>query len=61
MKKNTTPARKAESFEDILEDLVKEKVHSFIQDILEEEMGQWLGRDLQLCGYLFHILLALLT
>ena len=45
MKKNTTPERKAESFGDILEDLVKEKVQSFIQDILEEELDQWLGRE----------------
>lgn len=45
MKKNTTPDRKAESFGDILEDLVREKVQSFIQDVLEEELDQWLGRD----------------
>ena len=45
MKKNTTAEQKAESFGDILEDLVREKVQSFIQDILEEELDQWLGRD----------------
>lgn len=36
MEKNTTSGRKAESFGDILEDLVREKVQSFIQDVLEE-------------------------
>ena len=45
MKKNTIAEQKAESFGDILEDLVREKVQSFIQDILEEELDQWLGRD----------------
>ncbi len=45
MEKNTTAERKAESFGDILEDLVREKVQSFIQDVLEEELDQWLGRD----------------
>ena len=45
MKKNTTPERKAEFFGDVLEDLVREKVQSFIQDVLEEELDQWLGRD----------------
>lgn len=45
MEKNTTTEQKAESFGDILEDLVREKVQSFIQDVLEEELDQWLGRD----------------
>ena len=38
MRKNTTPEGKTESFGDILEDLVREKVQYFILDILEEEL-----------------------
>lgn len=45
MKKSTTIVPKSECFGDILEDLVREKVQSFIQDVLEEELDQWLGRE----------------